>query len=143
MAQIESIEVNVQTLDVDGAETDGSLYLGVCGREFHLDTRANDLGQGSSGTYVLGDNANVEEKAINDPRNQRLLTENVDGFPVYLRFAGEDEDDHWGLQRAVLTLNSQLLPQWDTISYISTTDGIFLGAKAGAIAFLIRDRDEG
>jgi hypothetical protein len=42
-----------------------------------------------------------------------------------------------------LTLNSQLLPQWDTISYISTTDGIFLGAKAGAIAFLIRDRDEG
>jgi hypothetical protein len=62
---------------------------------------------------------------------------------VYLRFAGEDEDDHWGLQRAVLTLNSQLLPQWDTISYISTTDGIFLGANAGAIAFLIGDRDEG
>jgi hypothetical protein len=27
--------------------------------------------------------------------------------------------------------------------HISTTDGIFLGAKAGAIAFLIRDRDEG
>ena len=44
MAQIESIEVNVQTLDVDGAETDGSLYLGVCGREFHLDTCVNDFG---------------------------------------------------------------------------------------------------
>jgi hypothetical protein len=143
MPQIESIEVNVQTLDADGAGTDGSLYVGVCGREFHLDTRENDLQRGSAGTYVLGDNSNVQDKAINDPRNQRLFTENVDSLPVYLRFVGEDDDDHWGLQRAVLILNSQILPQWDTISYISQTDGIWLGHKAGNIVFLIRDRDEG
>lgn len=143
MPQIESIEVNVQTLDVDGAGTDGDLYVGVCGREFHIDTRADDLERGSSRTYTLGDNSNVNDPEINDPRMQRLLTENVDSLPVYLRFAGEDDDDHWGLQRAVLTLNSQILPQWDTLSYISQTDGIWLGHKAGNVVFLIRDRDEG
>ena len=143
MPQIESIEVNLQTLDVDGASTDGSLYVGICGREFHLDTKENDLQRGSARSYVLGDNANVLDPAINDPRNQRLFTENVDTLPVYLRFVGEDEDDLWGLERAVLILNSQILPQWDTVSYISTTDGMWLGHKAGGIAFLIRDRDEG
>jgi hypothetical protein len=143
MPQIDSIEVNVQTLDVDGAGTDGDLYVGICGREFHIDTKADDLERGSSRSYILGDNSNVNDPDINDPRKQRLFTENVDSLPVYLRFNGEDDDDLWGLERAVLILNSQILPQWDTISYISTTDGMFLGFKAGAIAFLIRDRDEG
>jgi hypothetical protein len=140
---IESIQVEVNTLDVDGAGTDGSLYLGVCGREFHLDTSANDLEQGSARKYVLGDNANVEHKAINDPRKQRLLTEHVDGLPVYLRFVGNNEDDRWGLQRAFMTLNDELLPMWDTISYISDVDGIWLGGKAGGAVFLLRERDEG
>jgi hypothetical protein len=143
MAQIDSIEVNVETLDLEGAGTDGDLYVGVCGREFHIDTKADDLERGSSRQYILGENSNVNDPEINDPRKQRLFTENADSLPVYLRFVGEDSDDHWGLQRGVLTLNNQILPQWDTVSYISTTDGMWLGAKAGNIAFLIRERDEG
>jgi hypothetical protein len=143
MPPIESIQVNINTLDVAGAGTDGSLYLGVCGREFHLDTSADDLERGSARKYVLGDQGNVEHNGINDPRKQRLLTEHVEGLPVYLRFVGEDEDDRWGLQRATMTLNDQLFPLWDTISYISQADGIWLGAKAGGAVFLPIHSDKG
>jgi hypothetical protein len=86
MAQIESIQVNVQTPDVTGAGTDGSLYLGVCGREFQLDTSDDDLERGSARKYVLGEDHNVVSAGVNDPRKQLLLTEHVDGLPVYLRF---------------------------------------------------------
>lgn len=137
MAQIESIQVNVQTLDVNGAGTDGSLYLGVCGREFQLDTSDDDLERGSARKYVLGEDHNVVSAGVNDPRKQLLLTEHVDGLPVYLRFVGEDGGDRWGLQRATMMLNDQLLPQWDTLSYISQSVGIWLGPECGGIVFLI------
>jgi hypothetical protein len=143
MTQIESIQVQVNTLDVDGAGTDGSLYLGVCGREFHLDTSADDLEQGSSRMYILGDGANIENKVINDPRKQKLLTEHVEALPVYLRFVGNDAGDRWGLQRAFMILNDELSPMWDTASYISDVDGIFLGAKCGGVVFLINDDSKG
>jgi hypothetical protein len=114
MPQIESIQANIETLDIDGASTDGDVYLGVAGREFHLDTKENDFQAGSSRKYVLGDGGNVLNAATNDPRKQFLLTENVDSFPVYLRFNPESRSDNWNLERAVVTFNNQLLPQWDT-----------------------------
>jgi hypothetical protein len=143
MPLIESIQVEVGTLDEDGAGTDGSLYLGVCGREFHLDTSADDLERGSNRQYVLGDNANIEDMGINDPRKQRLFTGHVDALPVYLRFVGEDSGDRWGLRRATMTLNEELFPMWDTDSYISDVEGIWLGAKAGGVVFLINQQDDG
>ena len=54
MTQIESIQVNINTGDESCAGTDGDNYLGVCGREFHLDTSADDFERGSSHQYVLG-----------------------------------------------------------------------------------------
>lgn len=143
MPQIESIQVTVQTLDVNGAGTNGSLYLGVCGREFDLDTPANDLERGSSDQFNFGDGANVLNKAINDPRKQLLLTEHVDALPVYLRFVGQDDGDRWGLGRASMTLNNELFPMWDTISYINQGDGIWLGAQCGGVVFLPKHEDQG
>ena len=136
MPQIQSIQVNINTLDVDGAGTDGSVYLGVCGREFKLDTTADDFEQGSGRQYVLGDGADVVNKGRNDPRKQLLLTEHIAAFPVYLRFAGDDDEDHWGLARAIMTLNNDLLPMWDTQAWIPEDEGIWLGADCGNIAFL-------
>jgi hypothetical protein len=54
MAQIESIQISINTGDESGGGTDGSIYLGVCGREFHLDTSADDFERGSGQEYVLG-----------------------------------------------------------------------------------------
>ena len=143
MPQIESIRVEVNTLDVNGAGTNGSLYLGVCGREFDLDTSANDLERGAADQFILGNGANINNKPINDPRKQMLLTEHVDALPVYLRFVGKDDDDKWGLERAVMILNDELLPMWDTASYISNVDGIWLGAKCGGVVFLPKHVDKG
>lgn len=43
MADITSFDITIQTGDVNGAGTDGSVYLGICGREFHLDTSKDDF----------------------------------------------------------------------------------------------------
>jgi hypothetical protein len=141
MPQIESIQANIETLDVDGASTDGDVYLGFSGREFHLDTRDNDFQAGSSRKYVLGDGSNVVNAATNDPRKQFLLTENVDSFPVYLRFNPESRSDNWNLERAVVTFNNQLLPQWDTATLIKTNEGIWLGTHSGLVVFIPKHED--
>jgi hypothetical protein len=141
MPQIESIQANIQTLDVDGASTDGDVYLGVSGREFHLDTREDDFQAGSSRKYVLGDGSNVLNKSTNDPRKQFLLTENVESFPVYLRFQPRSGSDNWNLERAVVTFNNQLLPQWDTLTLVKQNEGIWLGTHSGLVVFIPKHED--
>ena len=42
MAQIESIQISINTGKESGGGTDGDIYLGVAGREFHLDTSADE-----------------------------------------------------------------------------------------------------
>ena len=110
MPQIETIALNLQTGDISGAGTDGDVYLGVCGREFSIDTTRDDFERGSSREYVLGDSSNVNNAAVNDPRKQRLFVENVDNFPVYVRFQPQTRSDNWQLQRATLWFNGRLFP---------------------------------
>ena len=43
MPQINSIQLHLQTGDLSGAGTDGDVYLGVCGREFSIDTTSDDF----------------------------------------------------------------------------------------------------
>jgi hypothetical protein len=141
MPQIESIQANIQTLDVSGGGTDGDVYLGVSGREFHLDTSHDDFERGSSRKYVLGDGGNVNSASINDPRKQVLLTEDVESFPVYLRFNPQSGSDNWNLERAVVTFNNQLLPQWDTLTLVKQNEGIWLGAHSGLFVFIPKHED--
>jgi hypothetical protein len=143
MPQIETIHVQINTRDVSGAGTDGSLYLGVCGREFHLDTSADDLERGSSREYLLGNGSNVEDGSLNDPRKQLLLTENVEKFPVYLRFVPNSGGDRWSLQRAQVSFNDDFFPRWDTLEFISDVEGIWLGAEAGEIVHIPKHDDGG
>ena len=103
MAQIESIHVNIETGDESGAGTDGSIYVGVCGREFHLDTSADDFEHGSSHEYVLGAGSDVVNPAVNDPRKQFLQTEDVESFPIYVRFEPNNSGDNWNLARAEMS----------------------------------------
>lgn len=141
MAQIESIQININTGDESGAGTDGSIYLGVCGREFHLDTTADDFERGRGHEYVLGGGSDVVNPAVNDPRKQFLQVEDVDSFPVYVRFEPNNDGDNWNLARADLTFNDNLFPRWETQSFIAEEDGIWLGQRSGNVVHLRKHLD--
>lgn len=138
MTDITSVQVNIQTMDVSGAGTDGDVYVSFSGREFYLDTTADDFERGSSRTYRLGDGANVLFASVNDPRKPQLQVENVDRFPVWVRFEPRGRDDTWFLARAVVTINDRLFPMWDTAEYIPFQEGIRLGTHAGQFVYLTR-----
>ena len=59
MAAITRIDVRIRTANQPGAGTDGDVWAAVGGREFYLDSSANDFEQGDSRTYTLGQGANV------------------------------------------------------------------------------------
>ena len=141
MAQIESIQININTGDESGAGTDGSIYLGVCGREFHLDTTADDFERGSGHQYVLGGGSDVVNPAVNDPRKQFLRVEDVDSFPVYVRFEPNNNGDNWNLARADLSFNDDFFPRWETQSFIPEEDGIWLGQRSGNVVHLRKHLD--
>lgn len=54
MAPIETLRFNLQTANASGAGTDGDIYLGICGREFKVDSTEDDFEQESSRTYRFG-----------------------------------------------------------------------------------------
>jgi hypothetical protein len=54
MAQVTGILCQVLTGNVDGAGTDGSVYLGLGAREFCMDSHANDYERGSDRSYIMG-----------------------------------------------------------------------------------------
>jgi hypothetical protein len=141
MAQIESIQISINTGKESGGGTDGDIYLGVAGREFHLDTSADDFERGSSHEYVLGSGSDVVNPAVNDPRKQSLQLEDVDSFPVYVRFEGNDDGDNWNLARAEMSFNETFFPRWETQSFIPERDGIWLGQRSGNVVHLRKHLD--
>jgi hypothetical protein len=141
MPQIATIHVQINTRDVSGAGTDGDVYLGVCGREFYLDTSHDDFERGSSREYVLGEGSNINNASTNDPRKQVLRTENVESLPVYLRFAPRTRSDNWSLQRAQVSFNDDFFPRWDTASFISQNEGIWLGTRSGLVVHIPKHSD--
>lgn len=139
MAQINSIQLHIQTGDLSGAGTDGDVYLGLGGREFSVDTTSDDFERGAARVYVLGDGANIRNAAVNDPRNQQLFTERVANFPVYIRFQPKTRTDNWQLQRADVRFNDSLHIDWDTVGLIvnKPQEGIWLGVRSGLVVHLV------
>jgi hypothetical protein len=131
MPNISSISVKIQTGSMDDAGTDGDIYLGVCGREFYVDSQSDDFERGSSAEYIFGDGANVSNPQANDPRVQGLHTDNVRRFPVYIRFQPTSRTDHWNMALADLTFNGESFPRWITNNYINPKTGIWLGTRSG------------
>ena len=138
MPQINIIELHLATGSLSGAGTDGDVYLGLCGREFSIDSTSDDFQGGSSRTYVLGEGANIRNAEVNDPRRQQLFTENVPNFPVYIRFQPRDRGDNWQLQRADVRFNGSLHIDWDTVPFVVNTEeeGIWLGVRSGLFVHL-------
>lgn len=141
MADINTIRVNIQTASDSGAGTDGDVYIGFAGREFHVDTTADDFEAGSSRTYVLGQGGTVVDGGFNDPRTPSLAFPLVDSFPAYVRFNPRTRTDNWKLQRAVVTLGDALFPMWDSNENIPQAQGIWLGTRSGLVVQLHKHDD--
>jgi len=138
MANISKLSINIQTASASGASTDGDVYIGLCGREFYLDTSANDFQSGSSRTYILGQGANVREAANNDPRSPQIREEDIDRFPVYVRFVGENRGDNWRLGGASITINDRSFPSYQLVPAFG---GVWMGTRATGIFFIPKHVD--
>jgi len=138
MANLTRIDVTIQTGDRAGAGTDGTVYLGIAGREFHCDSTANDFERGSSRTYTFGDGSNVRNGNRNDPRTPQLTVEAVDRFPVYIRFE-QGVASEWNLDRATVHLNGSSFQQYET--FVHLDGGLWLGRDAGAFLYLEKHHD--
>ncbi len=140
MAAITTLSINIQTGTDSGADTDGDVYVGLGGREFYLDTSADDFERGSSRTYVLGQDSNVLEKAFNDPRKPQLREEDLDLFPVYIRFVGRARGDNWRLKGGSITINNILFPRYQIPPAF---EGIWMGTRASSVFFIPKHIDIG
>ena len=115
------------------------MYLGLGGREFSIDAAGDDFERGAGREYILGDGANINNAAVNDPRHQQLFTETVANFPVYIRFQPRSLFDNWQLQRADVRFNGALHIDWDTIGFMANdpAQGIVLGIRSGLVVHLV------
>jgi|SRR5215213_2491142 len=105
MSAITQIKAVIHTGDRNNAGTDGTVYLGICGREFKL-TRSDvdDFERSSHREYFLGNVSNVEEPRFNDPRSPQLDTADTDRYPVYIRFEPQGGSPNWDFDGALVTI---------------------------------------
>ena len=140
MSQVTGILCQVITGNVDGAGTDGNVYLGLGGREFRLDSAQDDYERGSWREYVMGDGpwsgpvTPVRNPQWNDPRvGFPLDTANLTRSPVYIRFA-LGGDDNWNLRWATALVYA---PQF-VVGFTPppSFDNLWLGFDSGQVVFL-------
>ncbi|GAA1672349.1 hypothetical protein [Microbacterium lacus] len=147
MTAITGILVQIITGDMENAGTDGRVYLGLGGREFRLDSRANDFERGSWREYILGrgpkepdlpsPQIRVEWPGFNDPRIGFVLdTAFLDKSPVYLRFEPVGEDPNWNLKTVFVLV---YVGQSSFYGYFTTPagfDNLWMGHPMGKIVYL-------
>ncbi|HEY7080121.1 MAG TPA: hypothetical protein VH500_10490 [Nitrososphaeraceae archaeon] len=131
MVAIKTITLMLETKNIpDGGIDSGNVYLGICGREFRIesaDEDDDDFEPGSAWTYILGDDPptmppggnkivhNTTEDDMNTPTKVYPLdTDLLVGplaqinfrFPVYIRLDPDPiRNDHWALARADCYVN--------------------------------------
>lgn len=107
MSSITKITLELSTAATSPVNMNGWVYLGIAGREFGIDANRNDFEPGDTFTYVLGDGNNVLHGDRNDPRNPQLDTDDLDRYPVYLRFFPSDNESNesWLVERITVMVN--------------------------------------
>ena len=105
MAAITQIKAVIHTADISEANTDGGVFLGICGREFRLGRAdVDDFNRASHREYVLGAGANIEHAKDNDPTRPQLDTIETDRFPAYIRFEPDVATGNWEFGGAEVTI---------------------------------------
>ena len=67
MVTIQKIVIRIRTADIEDAGTDGEVYVGFCGREFHVGTSYEDFERGAERSYSAGMSAVEGEVNVNNP----------------------------------------------------------------------------
>lgn len=148
MSTVFSITPLVWTSEDSNSGTDGSVYMGIGGREFRLDSPRDDFERGNAANTTVGKFSQVKNKEMNDPRTPlTLTTETLDLFPVYLRVDGDDRWKAWNALIWVLSgpdENNLSVTDWFVADIASTLEdgvlrgGLWLGPEAGRWLFLRR-----
>jgi hypothetical protein len=140
MSTINKIKVNVITSNIENAGTDGDIFFAIAGREFKLDSSANDFQQNSNRTYILGkktageNGTAVLRPSENDPHTPFVLdTDDLDRFPVWIRFEPLNSSD-WNVDSVLATVN----PGQNEVRYhvLDGTGNLWLGQNSGKYCFL-------
>jgi hypothetical protein len=143
MTAITTITAKIKTAKDDNAGTDGTVYLGIGGREFKISSSEPDFEKNSDTTYQLGEDlagvgpVQVDDSDRNDPRKQMPLTvESLSNFPVWIRFAQTGNSSAWLLESVRVTVNPG---QPSAVAYTALGGGskqLWLGTNYGAYCFL-------
>ncbi|MFX0578370.1 hypothetical protein [Nocardia nepalensis] len=150
MARITGILCQIITGTVNGAGTDGRVYLGLGGREFCIDSTADDFERGSWREYIMGRAPDepdlppplirVRNGKLNDPRiGFPLDTVNLRKSPVYIRFEPAGSNPDWNLSAAsalVYEGEGQFVTSFHPPEGF---DNLWLGEDYGKILFLTRE----
>jgi len=137
MSIITKIDVKIITGDRPGAETAGRVYLGIGGREFCLSTGPNDFIRNSRQIFTLGEEANINNAADNDPRSPYVLhTEELSHFPVYIRFAPTDPNDQWNLEAVEVHVNPARVAGERDYDALHGAEHLWLGPSSGLYCYL-------
>ncbi|MEO5582198.1 MAG: hypothetical protein ABIR66_05875 [Saprospiraceae bacterium] len=147
MASITGLLCQIITGNFSGAGTDGHVYLGIGGREFSLDSDADDYEKNSWREYILGLAPNepeltfpqirVKNKDLNDPRNGfELDTTNLNKAPVYLRFEPTGADDNWNLKSLVVVVYKGSGSFHSAYVLPSGFNNLWMGKSFGNVVYL-------
>lgn len=141
MANVEKIWVRFKTGDKQGAGTDGDIYLGIGGREFMVDSSDDDFERDADRYYAIGKPSTILHYTVNDPRRPQITTEDVDAFPVYVRFAPKSRSDSWNLDEVWVGVNDEGFNRLDFYRSVGSRDGVreegfWLGVRSGLFLYL-------
>jgi hypothetical protein len=163
LVNINTILLKLSTKDIDDGELNsGRVYLGICGREFYIDSveegHTDNFERAAVWTYVLGDfpttiqpNNPPDKMTVhnyggagnNQPKSHYALdTDMLVGpqadtyrFPVYIRM--DSDDDHWALAGAECLINpADPASSLFYATIFSQDDYILLGPSTGEICYL-------
>jgi len=126
MANVNKIRVRVKTGNkgvVSG--TNGDVYLGIGGREFHLAIfGSKDFRAGETEEFILGEGTNIGVfPDDNDPRSPyQMVTDTLSRYPIYVRFEPTNQDGRWELDEISVAVN----PGSDQIEFSALGGGSYL-----------------
>lgn len=149
MAHIEQIQVIVVTGSVNGAGTNGRIFLGMGGREFRLNKSGNQFQKGDTDTFQIG--GVIGPDSINNQNNSNDLPavpgtvnapaieySTLDEYPTYIRFEPQNSDDNWNVQSVSVNIkesgaNGESITLNDRTGngniWLGNDSGLFLGLK--------------
>jgi hypothetical protein len=133
--------------------TNGDVFVGIGGREFCIDSGEPDPGyddfeKNDDRTYICGempalvppDSTQIKGSSFNDPRSHFPLdTNNLDEYPVYLRFEQRHDEDLWRLQYVsvdVFTPGPTLSAKYEALDADDDEINLVLGPDFGNFVYL-------